>query len=133
MKTNGIGNPYGMGLPRASGGIPRDHGFNEIFEQKISGAREATTESRAHRAACLLDHGDRVLDLLDGYANELADPNNTLKDIAPLVKRIEDEVNLMEAQTKERAGDDGELARLIQELKVTANVAVLKFERGDYL
>ena len=70
---------------------------------------------------------------MDGYAKELADPSKTLKDIAPLVKRIQDEIHLMGPETSERSGDDKVLTGLIQELKVTANVAMLKFERGDYL
>ena len=45
MKTNGVGNPYGPGLPCAGSGIQDDKGFKEILEGKMSGTQGVTTGS----------------------------------------------------------------------------------------
>ena len=62
------------------------------------------------------------------FSRELSDPRKTLKDLKPLVDNIEKEVNTF----KMEAADKGhELDGLVQDLAVIANVALIKFHRGD--
>ncbi len=48
-------------------------------------------------------------------------------------ENIKEEVSLIEAKAADKTNHDHELERFIKDLAVTANVAVFKFYRGDYL
>jgi len=63
----------------------------------------------------------------------LTDPSKTLKAIEPLVESIKKEVNTIEAEAAEKVDNDNELERIIKDLTITANVAIFKFHRGDYV
>jgi hypothetical protein len=63
----------------------------------------------------------------------LADPARTLKDIRPIVDRIEKEVTLMESEALGNVQNDKVLDGLVKDLAVTAKVAMYKFHRGDYI
>jgi hypothetical protein len=63
----------------------------------------------------------------------LNDTNKTLKDIAPLVASIKEEADSIERENQDKLQHDKELERFIKELSVTANVAMFKFHRGDYI
>ena len=71
--------------------------------------------------------------MLDDYVRELTDPVKTLKDIEPLVESIRKEVNSIEAEAAEKGYNDNELERIIKDVTITANVAMFKFHRGDYI
>ena len=96
--------------------------FREVFDQKLS----------ADTVPELLNHGDRILDLLDVYRSDLANPEKTLKEIGPLVESIEREVEVIQAKAAMGGQKDRELTELVTNLSVTANVAMFKFHRGDY-
>ena len=70
---------------------------------------------------------------MDEYANGLNDPKKTLKDIEPLVASIKEEADSIERENREKLQHDKELEGFIKELSVTANVAMFKFHRGDYI
>ncbi len=112
--------------------IKRDKEFGEIFDRKVSELNATTPQTPIDIRANLLDHGDRILNLLDIYRRELTDPAKTLKDIEPLVAKIKKETSLIEAETADKVHND-ELGGLIKDLVMTSNVAVLKFYRGDYI
>lgn len=112
--------------------IKKDKEFSQIFDRKMSEINATTPQTPIDIKANLLDHGDRILNLLDIYRRELTDPAKTLKDIEPLVAKIEKETSLIEAETANKVHND-ELGGLIKDLVVTSNVAVLKFYRGDYI
>ena len=76
---------------------------------------------------------EKILNLLDHYAGDLADPARTLKDIRPLVDSIEKEVTLMESEAVNKVQNDKALDRLVKDLAVTAKVAMYKFNRGDFI
>jgi len=109
--------------------VKKDKEFSEIFDQKMSEINATTPQTPIDIKANILDHGDRILNLLDIYRRELTDPAKTLKDIEPLVAKIKKETSLIEA---ERAHND-EFGGLIKDVVMTSNVAVLKFYRGDYV
>ena len=123
----------GHSRPSAFDGITNDKGFKQIFDRKLSEVNRITRLTSADPKTDLLDHSDKVLDLLDDYAKELGNPLKTLKDIEPIVSRIEKEVDLIESKTAGIVLQDREVEQFVRDLSVTAHVAVLKFQRGDYL
>ncbi|MBW1727717.1 MAG: hypothetical protein JRF31_12795 [Deltaproteobacteria bacterium] len=110
-----------------------DCGFKQVFDKKINEINEATMSTSMGGKADVIKHGDKILNLLDDYTRDLADPAKTLKDIGPLVKNIEKEVSLIEAESADAVHNDEALKKIIKDLAVTANVAVYKFHRGDYI
>jgi hypothetical protein len=111
----------------------KNKGFQEIFDQKLEADAPTPVSNLSQSKTDVLDLGDKVLDLLDLYAQELMDPSKTLKDIASIVENIEKGIGEIEARTKEAVKEDKDLNQLVSELMVTANTAVFKFHRGDYI
>ena len=110
-----------------------DKGFQKVFELTLTQMDTAPPSIPAAGKADVIEQGDKILNLLEDYAKELKDPSKTLRQIGPLVDRIAQEVSVMEAQSVQKVQKDPELAEIIRDLTVTANVAVLKFIRGDYI
>jgi len=108
-------------------------GFKQIFDRQLAATNPAATPDSAPHQIDTLKQSDRILDLLDNYANALDDPKKTLKDMGPLVANIEKEVRLMESKAFDHIQNDPKLKKLAQDVAVTANVAVFKFQRGDYI
>ncbi len=113
--------------------VDSDCGFKQVFDKKINEMNAATMPTSMGSKADVIKQGDKILTLLDDYTRELADPAKTLKDIGPLVKNIEKEVSLIEAESADNVHNDKALEKIIKDLAVTANVAVYKFHRGDYI
>jgi len=132
MDINKIDNSYKANLP-SSNKTDRDNGFKQIFDRTLNEVNAATAPAPVDSKTNVIEHSDKILNLLDDYARQLTDPGKTLKDIGPLVERIEKEVSLIEKQTAANVHNDRELEAFVKDLAVTANVAVLKFHRGDYL
>lgn len=113
--------------------ITSDKGFKQVFDRKLSEINKVALPALSDYETDVLDHSDKVLNLLDDYANELNNPLKTLKDIEPIVSRIEKETNLVESKTADIVSKNGEIEQFVKALSVTAHVAVMKFQRGDYL
>jgi hypothetical protein len=111
----------------------QEDGFKRIFAQKMSEINAANPQASPHCTGDIVEKAEGLLSLLEEYARGLSDPNISLRDIGPLVERIREEVSFIEAEACEKGSSDSGLARLIRELSVTANVAVFKFHRGDYM
>ena len=111
----------------------RDNGFKQIFDQKLAGIHATTSQIPLDCKKDVLGQSDKILHLLDDYARELNDPTRTLKNIEPLVKDIRKEVSLLEDESAMKIKNDNELERIIKDLAITANVAISKFHRGDYV
>jgi CxxC motif-containing protein (DUF1111 family) len=105
----------------------------KVFDQKLNEINATTIPSSVDSKSNVIEQSDKILNLLDNYAGELADPSRTLKDIRPLVDSIEKEVRLMESEAANKSHDDKALDRLVNDLAVTAKVALYKFHRGDYI
>jgi hypothetical protein len=118
--------------PASFDGIRKNGGFGEILNGKITEMNRAAPSS-VNPDRDLLDHSVKVLDLLEDYAGELKNPHKSLKEIEPLVTRIENEIGVIGLKADGTASGDREVGQFVRELSVTANVAVLKFRRGDYL
>ncbi|MBI5522813.1 MAG: hypothetical protein HY910_09305 [Desulfarculus sp.] len=74
----------------------------------------------------------RTLDLLDAYALALADQSKPLKQVAGLVKSLEDEARGLGEVLGRMDPQDG-LYGLLQEVAATAQAESLKFNRGDFV
>jgi hypothetical protein len=73
-----------------------------------------------------------VLSLLERYQEQLADNRSTLRQMMPVVDALKDEIQgLGELRTQPSLSPD--LARIADELVVTAQVELVKFHRGDYV
>lgn len=132
MDVNEIDNLHQAKLS-TSNKIKKDNGFRQILDQRLSEINAATAQTPAESKADVLEHSDKILNLLDDYARGLTDPGKTLKDIEPLVEGIKKEVRLIEAGAVDSLHNDKDLERFIKDLAVIANVAVFKFHRGDYI
>jgi hypothetical protein len=108
-------------------------GFKKILENRLTEIGQTASQLPQGGNVEILKRGERVLDLLDEYASGLNDTNKTLKDIEPLVASIKKEADSIERESQDRLHHDKELERFIKELSVTANVAMFKFHRGDYI
>ena len=111
----------------------KDNKFKQIFNQKLTEIHSTAPQTPLDCKRDVLNQSDKILHLLDDYARELTDPAKTLKDIEPLVESIRKEVNSIEAEAAEKVYNDNELERIIKDLTITANVAISKFHRGDYV
>ena len=132
MDINSIKNFSEAEFP-SSRKINTDKGFGEIFDRKITELNATETLKPTGGKADVLEHGNRILNLLDDYARDLGNPQKTLKHIEPLVQTIKKEASLIEDEASEKVQNDSELERFIKDLTVTANVAAFKFNRGDYV
>jgi hypothetical protein len=113
--------------------VDRNHEFKEIFDRRLSEVSATGASSPHGLKREILNHGGKVLNLLDIYARNLGDGSKTLRDIEPMVRSIERETGVLRAKTAEQQGGDKELEKLMDEVSTAANVAVLKFHRGDYV
>ncbi|MBW1715329.1 MAG: hypothetical protein JRJ77_05790 [Deltaproteobacteria bacterium] len=113
--------------------LGKGNGFTEILEQRLAEANPTNLQSARGINADFLKQSDKVLNLLDDYGRQLADPTKTLKDIEPLVESIKQEVGIIESEVSDQFHNDKHLERFIKDLAVTANVAMFKFHRGDYV
>ena len=110
-----------------------DNQFKQIFDKKLDELHTTPSLSPVDSKSDVIVQSEKILNLLDNYAGELADPSRTLKDIRPLVDSIEKEVTLMESEAAKKVQNDETLDRLVKDLAVTAKVAMYKFHRGDYI
>ena len=105
-------------------------GFMEIYRSQLEAVSRPDAVSRQDARTDLLD---RILDLLDAYAAELDNPLKSLKEIDPLTRAIEREMDLFGERRSSHPQADAELQGLAEALEITAHVALLKFRRGDYV
>ena len=107
--------------------------FKQIFDKKLDELQTTPSLAPVDSKSDVIVQSEKILNLLDNYAGELADPSRTLKDIRPLVDSIENEVSLMESEAVNKVQNDKALDSLVKDLAVTAKVAMYKFHRGDYI
>ena len=112
--------------------LERDTGFKKLFDLKLSEMNPTTLGDPIDNRKKVLDHSDQLLNLLNDYGRMLSDPSKTSLDMESTVKRIEKEIETIEAETAAGAPDDKALSDLINDLSVVANVAVSKYHRGDF-
>jgi hypothetical protein len=140
------------GDPSAVKETTKGDAFAKVLDQTQSkNAAETTTMSKSGHMSSLMDIDpvarimaarsqglnqsvdiEKTLNSLERFAGALADPNQTLKHIAPLADEL-----ASEAETLDRAGksipDDHPLKPVIEQTAVLAAVESAKFKRGDYI
>jgi hypothetical protein len=75
---------------------------------------------------------ENFLDILEEYQNKLLDPQATLRDIHPLIKRMETEQEALTPVLNSLPPGDG-LKDILNDALVNSEVEVIKFNRGDYV
>jgi hypothetical protein len=84
-------------------------------------AREATVK-------CL----DNLLNLLEQYRDQLANPKVTLRQIEPLLNTIDKKQEQLATLLKGMPEEDG-LKDVVHRTLITTSLEVMKFNRGDYI
>ena len=75
---------------------------------------------------------DNLLNLLDNYRNQLADPQVTLRKIEPVINMIEKEKAQLSSVLDSLTDEDG-LKDIVNRTLITASLEVIKYNRGDYI
>ena len=75
---------------------------------------------------------DNLLNLLEKYRNQLADPQVTLRQIEPLLNTIEKEKTQLSLVLDSMESEDG-LKDIVNRTLVTASLEIVKYNRGDYI
>jgi len=132
MDISKIGNFSPAQLP-SPGKAQAPGSFGEIYQEQLTATPPTDAQLLTNAKTDLMDQGDKVLDLLEAYSADLNNPDKTLKEIDPLATAIEEEMNIFETKRTDQMGMDEEMAGFADALAITANVALLKFRRGDYL
>lgn len=76
---------------------------------------------------------DSLLELLESYADGLENPGATLKDLAPLLDRIEEGARQLMDSADRSSSAGSDLKHIAAQTALTATVEYIKFQRGDYL
>ena len=129
MEIKRVGDAFQKGLTCASK-INENNNFRKLLDAKLSNVGEVSSCAPSVSRRELLEHGETMLGLLDGFAKDLSNAGRTLKEIEPLVKTIEKELVKLESSAEKA---DGGLKGFLNHLAVTGEVAVLKFHRGDFV
>jgi hypothetical protein len=124
---------------------------NDFFKQSLEKALEAQKTSEAPLSTPLGEirptvfhqikdpvesvttQTNQLLDLLDHYASDLNNPSKSLKDIAPLLEEINTNAQELLAETEKMPSTEDPLRGIASSAAITAQVELIKFNRGDYV
>jgi len=76
---------------------------------------------------------DKLLEMLHSYSSKLVDPNVSLKSIAPVLEKINENADSLLKETQNLTDKDANLRKIATHTIVTAQTEYVKFQRGDYL
>jgi len=80
----------------------------------------------------IVERTEQFLDLLEQYQTKLMDPQASLRDIHPLIERMEKEKDVL-APLMDSLPQGDELKDILNNALVSATVETIKFNRGDYV
>ena len=128
---------------------PADKEFGTILKESVANGK--TEDTKPHQTTFVnplngvqmstwskfdkqfaLDRIENLIGLLDQYRHKLADPGITLKNIDPIIRKIDQETENL-APIIDSMPEDKDLKYLINQTLVTASLEVSKFYRGDYI
>jgi len=98
---------------------------NPVAAIRFMPLSSATRETTVERV-------DNLLNLLDHYRNQLADPKVTLRSIEPIVSTITKEKEQLSAVLDTLPNDD-DLKNIVHRTLIAASLEVMKYNRGDYI
>ena len=75
---------------------------------------------------------NNLLNLLDNYRDQLADPQVTLRSIEPVINMIAKEKEQLSSVAESLPNEDG-LKDIVNRTLITASLEVIKYNRGDYI
>ena len=138
---------YSQSSQKANGAP--DGEFGEALSQAIDGAQSKHTGAvpisggcrpaeivfnpiTVGRESALVNRVDDLLNVLDEYRQKLGDHQVSLKEIYPLVNRMEaDQESLMPAFNS--LSDEDGLKDILNQTLMTTSLEVIRFNRGDYI
>lgn len=133
--------------------VQKEQSQNADFKNILKASVERTTQQQAkiQRSALIdpvsairfdplspedksttVERVDNLLNLLDNYRNELADPQVTLRSIEPVMNTIVKEKEQMSSVLDSLTNEDG-LKDIVNRTLITASLEVIKYYRGDYI
>ena len=80
----------------------------------------------------IAERTENFLNILEQYRNKLLDPQSSLRDIHPLIQRMESEKETLTPVLNSLPPGDG-LKDILNDALVNSEVEVIKFNRGDYV
>lgn len=80
----------------------------------------------------LVQEAENMLELLENYQKQMENPLLTLKDVYPLVERMQHETKRL-VPVWENLPEDSAIKDILNRILVASSVEVIKFNRGDYL
>ncbi len=123
--------------------------FDKILNEKLNGVNKAVESpacrpvDRLNRVSAMLlrsamDKKEviskvaKFMDVVEEYSEKLSHPEITLKEISPLISKIEKETQHLKSISQALSPDD-EIKSLLDEALIRSSVEVIKFNRGDYI
>ena len=79
-----------------------------------------------------IERVDNLLNLLDNYRKQLADPTMTLRSIEPVLNTIIKEKEQLSSLLDSLTSEDG-LKDIVNHTLITASLEEIKYNRGDYI
>jgi hypothetical protein len=79
-----------------------------------------------------VERADNLLNLLDDYRKQLADPRVTLRSIEPVMDTIAKEKEQLSSVLESLSEEDG-LKDILNRTLITASLEIVKYHRGDYV
>ncbi len=80
----------------------------------------------------IIESAEKMLDMLDEYQRKLANPEATLREISPLVNKLEmDKEGLVSAVNSFNVGE--ELKDILSHMVIISSIEIIKFKRGEYV
>ena len=76
---------------------------------------------------------NQLIDMLDKYRKDLADPDKTLRDIEPILSALKKHADELMEKAHQEGADASLLNEIATEAAMAANVEFIKFRRGDYI
>jgi len=81
----------------------------------------------------IADKTDRLLALLELYSSKLENSTISLREIDPVLKKINRDAGNLLDKIENSPGADEKIKNIAKELVLFANAEQIKFQRGDYL
>ena len=79
-----------------------------------------------------VERAENLLNLLDDYRKQLADPRVTLRSIEPVMDTIAKEKEQLSSVLESLSEEDG-LKDILNRTLITASLEIVKYHRGDYV
>jgi hypothetical protein len=80
----------------------------------------------------IIERTENFLNILEEYQAKLNDAQTTLRDIHPLIERMETEKETLTQVLNSLPPGDG-LKEILNDALITSSLEVIKFNRGDYI